>query len=61
VGFKYVLNDDELYHRPPSDSMLKCMGPDDVILAMAEVHGGICGTHQSTPKIKWLLRRTVFY
>jgi hypothetical protein len=41
--------------------MLKCFGPNDVVLAMAEIHGGICGTHQSTPKMKWLLRRVGFY
>jgi hypothetical protein len=28
---------------------------------MAEVHEGICGTHQSAPKMKWLLRRACFY
>jgi hypothetical protein len=28
---------------------------------MAEVHEGICGTHQSAPKKKWLLRWTCFY
>jgi hypothetical protein len=30
-------------------------------VAMGEVHEGICGTHQSTPKMKWLLRRAGFY
>jgi hypothetical protein len=24
-------------------------------MVMGEVHEGICGTHQSAPKIKWLL------
>jgi hypothetical protein len=28
---------------------------------MAEVHEGIYGTHQSAPKMKWLLRRSSFY
>jgi hypothetical protein len=28
---------------------------------MTEVNEGICGTHQSAPKIKWLLRRSGFY
>jgi hypothetical protein len=27
---------------------------------MAEVHEGICGTHRSAPKMKWLLRRACF-
>jgi hypothetical protein len=59
--FKYVLMSDELYRRTVNDVLLKCLGPDDVILAMAEVHEGICGTHQSAPKMKWLLRRSGFY
>jgi hypothetical protein len=28
---------------------------------MGEVHEGICGTHQSAPKMKWLLDRAGFY
>jgi hypothetical protein len=28
---------------------------------MREIHEGICGTHQSAHKIKWLLRRVGFY
>jgi hypothetical protein len=28
---------------------------------MGEVHKGICGTHQSSHKIKWLLRYAGFY
>jgi hypothetical protein len=37
------------------------LGPDGAILAMAEVYEGIWGTHQSTSKMKWLLRRSSFY
>jgi hypothetical protein len=61
AAFKYVLIDDELYRRTPIDVLLRCLGLDDAILAMAVVHEGICGTHQSTPKMKWLLRRAGFY
>jgi hypothetical protein len=53
--FKYVLMSDELYRRTVNDVLLKCLGPGDAILAMAEVHEGICGTHQLAPKMKWLL------
>jgi hypothetical protein len=37
------------------------LGTDQARIAMEEVHEGICGTHQSTPKMKWLLRRAGFY
>jgi hypothetical protein len=60
-ALKFVLDGDELYCRMADDLLLKCLGPDQARLAMAEVHEGICGTHQSTPKMKWLLRRACFY
>jgi hypothetical protein len=50
--FKYVLIDDELLRQTPSDIMLTCLGPDDAMLAMDEVHKGICGTHKSALKMK---------
>jgi hypothetical protein len=28
---------------------------------MGEVHEGLCGTHQSTQKMKWMLRKAEFY
>jgi hypothetical protein len=61
LAFKYVLVDDELYHWTPDDVLLKCLGIDQARVAMREVHESICGTHQSTPKMKWLLRRAGFY
>ena len=61
LAFKYVLVDDELYHRTADDILLKCLGTDQTRVAMGEVHEGICGTHQSASKIKWLLRRAGFY
>jgi hypothetical protein len=51
-SLKYTLIDNELYHQTTGDVLLKCLGPDDAILAMVEVHKGICGTHQSAPKMK---------
>jgi hypothetical protein len=59
--FKYILIDNKLNRRTVGDVLLKCLGPDDVILAMAEVDEGICCTHQSALKMKCLLRRSDFY
>jgi hypothetical protein len=59
--FKYILIDNKFYRRTLSVVLLKCLGPDDAMLAMAEVHEGICGTNQSAPKMKWLLRISHFY
>ena len=51
-AFKYVLHNDELYQRTAEDLLLKCLGSDQARVAMGEVHEGICGTHQSAPKMK---------
>jgi hypothetical protein len=32
-----------------------------LMIILVEVHEGICGTHQSAPKMKCLLRRSGFY
>jgi hypothetical protein len=60
-AFKYVLYNDELYQRTAKDLLLKCLGFNQERVATGEVHEGICCTHQSIPKIKWLLRRADFY
>jgi hypothetical protein len=44
IAFKYVLMSNELYRRTVDDILLKCLGPSVAILAVAEVHEGICGT-----------------
>jgi hypothetical protein len=41
--------------------LLKCLGSDQSKIAIGEVHEGICGTHQSAHKMKWLLHRVGFY
>jgi hypothetical protein len=53
--------DNTLYCRTIDGLLLKCLGSDQSKIAMREVHEGICGTHQSAHKIKWLLRRAGFY
>ena len=55
LEFKYILIDDELYCQTAEDLLLMCLDLDQARVAMGEVHEGICGTHQSAPKMKWLL------
>ena len=52
LAFKYILIDDELYRRTAEDVLLRCLDSDQARVAMGEVHEGICGTHQSAPKMK---------
>src|SRR4051812_39395347 len=60
-ALKYTLLDDKLYRRTIDDFLLECLGSDQSKLAMGEVHEGICGTHQSSHKMCWLLKRAGFY
>ena len=38
LAFKYILIDDELYHRTAEDVLLKCLDSDLARVAMVEVH-----------------------
>jgi hypothetical protein len=40
--------------------LIKYLGSDQSKIAMGEIHEGICGTHQSAQKMKWLLHRAGF-
>jgi hypothetical protein len=55
------MHDNTLYRRTIDGLLLKCLGSEQSRIAMAEVHEGICGTHQSTHNMKWLLHRAGFY
>ena len=57
---KYTLFNDML-HRRTIDVLLLCLDSDQSRLAMGEVHEGICGTHQSAHKMRWLIKRAGFY
>jgi hypothetical protein len=61
LAFKFTLVGGELYCQTTNDLLLKCLDSDQAKVAMGEVYEGICGTHQSAHKMKWLLRRVGFY
>ena len=41
----YQFVDDVLYKRRPNGVKLKCIPRDDGLELLAEIHGGICGSH----------------
>ena len=55
-AMKYVLLDDRLYYRTIEGILIKCLNQEEAKVVMCEVHEGICGTHQSAYRMKWLLR-----
>jgi hypothetical protein len=60
-ALKYVVINNTLYHRTLDGVLLKCLNEEEARVAMGEVHGGICGTHESAHKMRWALRRTGVY
>jgi hypothetical protein len=60
-SLKYTLLDNELYRRTIDGMLLKCLSEEQAKVAMGEVHEGMCGTHQSAHKMKWVLKREGFY
>jgi hypothetical protein len=44
-ALKYVVLDNDLYHRTIDDLLLKCLSSNQSKIAMGEVHEGISGTH----------------
>jgi hypothetical protein len=60
-ALKYVMFDDTLYPRTIDGLLLKFLGSDQSKITIGEVHEGICSTHQSAHKMKYLLHRDRFY
>ncbi|CAN6580572.1 unnamed protein product [Malus baccata var. baccata] len=52
---KYVLWAEDLLRKTPDRLLLKCLGQEESMRVMAEVHEGVCGAHQVGTKMRWLL------
>ncbi|XP_043710281.1 uncharacterized protein LOC122659209 [Telopea speciosissima] len=55
-ALRYVLVG-ELFKKGKDDLLLKCVSLNESMVVMAEVHEGICGSHQASPQMRWLIRR----
>jgi transposase InsO family protein len=60
-ALKYVVINDVLYRQTLDGVLLKCLSEEEARIAMGEVHEGMCGTHQSAYKMRWVLRRAGVY
>ncbi|XP_070675840.1 uncharacterized protein [Malus domestica] len=58
---KYVLWAKNLLRKTPDGLLLKCLGQEESMRVMAEVHKGICRAHQAGTKMRWLLRRYGYF
>ncbi|KAM1506182.1 hypothetical protein ACFXTO_002081 [Malus domestica] len=50
-----------LYRRSFEGVLLRCLGDEEANQAMEEAHSGICGAHQSGPKLHFQLKRMGYY
>jgi hypothetical protein len=60
-AIKFVLLDGRLYYKSLDGVLLQCLGQEEAKKMMSEVHDGLCGAHQSTYRMKWVIRKTGCY
>jgi hypothetical protein len=60
-AIKYVLLEEELYYRMIDGVWLKCIDKEEAKVLMGEIQEGICGSHQSAYKMKWVIRRNEYF
>ena len=57
----FVVYKEAVYHKSSDDLLLLCIGGQETLEVMKDVHEGICGAHQAGIKMRWLIRRHGFY
>ena len=60
-AIKYVLLEEDLYYRTIDGVLLKCIDKEEAKVLMGEIHEGVCGSHQSAYKMKWVIRRNEYF
>ncbi|KAL0320195.1 UNVERIFIED_CONTAM: hypothetical protein Sradi_5281000 [Sesamum radiatum] len=58
---RFIHHNDTLYRRSFDGIFLRCLSDDEAIQAIEEAHSGICGTHQSGPKLHFRIKRMGYY
>ncbi|XP_058221003.1 uncharacterized protein LOC131331154 [Rhododendron vialii] len=58
---KFIMWKDALYKRSLDGMYMRCIANEQAHELMAEVHSGVCGAHQSGPKLHMQLKRLGYY
>ncbi|XP_058202937.1 uncharacterized protein LOC131317399 [Rhododendron vialii] len=58
---KFIMWKDALYKRSLDGMYMRCIANEQAHEVMAEVHSGVCGAHQSGPKLHMQLKRLGYY
>ncbi|XP_049372499.1 uncharacterized protein LOC125837412 [Solanum verrucosum] len=54
---RFLYYKDTLYRRSFEGILLRCLGEEEAIQTMQEAHSGVCGSHQSGPKLHFHIKR----
>ena len=60
-AIKFVLLEEDLYYRTIDGVLLKCIDREEAEVLMGEIHEGVCRSHQSSCKMKWVIRRNGYF
>ncbi|KAK2991826.1 hypothetical protein RJ640_006386 [Escallonia rubra] len=58
-AIKYFLLDGDLFKRTPEGLTLRCLGQQEAMHVMAEVHEGVCGAHQAGRSFRVAMQSSV--
>ncbi|XP_060202224.1 uncharacterized protein LOC132630682 [Lycium barbarum] len=58
---RFLYYKDTLYRRLFEGVLLSCLGEEEATQAMQEAHSGVCGSHQSGPKLHFHIKRMGYY
>ncbi|XP_019181979.1 PREDICTED: uncharacterized protein LOC109177133 [Ipomoea nil] len=58
---RFIYYKETLYRRSFDGIFLRCLGEEEALQAMQEAHSGVCGAHQSGPKLHFHIKRMGYY
>ncbi|XP_070044748.1 uncharacterized protein [Nicotiana tomentosiformis] len=58
---RFLYYKDTLYRRSFEGVLLRCLGEEEALQALQEAHSGVCGSHQSRPKLHFHIKRMGYY
>ena len=58
---RFIYFKDTLYRRSFDGVFLRCLGEEEANQALQEAHSGICGAHQSGPKLHFQIKKMGYY
>ena len=58
---RFIYYKDTLFRRSFDGLFLRCLGEEEAKQALEEAHSGICGAHQSGPKLHYRIKRMGYY